>query len=60
MALGLLVILSLRVMFRLYKLKKLGYDHKINWFWFWTVFIAFYAKLAVIVLLYRFIAWCLG
>jgi len=60
MAIGLLVILSLRVMFRLYKLKKLGYGYRINWFWFWSVFVAFYAILAVIVLLHRFIAWCLG
>jgi hypothetical protein len=62
-AAGILSTLLLRLFLRLYQLKRGGKVFKfyrINWFWFWAMFIAYYATAAGIVLLYKLLVWILG
>lgn len=63
LAVGILTILLLRLFIRVYQLKVRGGEfkfYKINWFWFWAIFIAFYSISVVVILLWSFIDKILG
>lgn len=63
LAVGIFTFLLLRVFFRIYQLKKMGREfkfYKINWFWFWAMFMAYYTIAVVVVLFYRLLVWSLS
>lgn len=63
LAVGILTILLLRLFIRVYQLKVRGGEfkfYKINWFWFWAIFIAFYSISVAVILIFGLINRILG
>lgn len=59
LAVGIFTILLLRLFCRIYHLKVRGGKfkfYKVNWFWFWAMFIAFYSIAVVVILILGFIS----